>query len=124
MGRVKPPFSYFGSKGRFYKEIKKIFEKNYKENFIDLFAGAMEIPLSFKNEFNKLKVLANVKDEKIECLLKEDALKVYKRGIEYIKHDFRINARDLYTDNKVRFDEEKKYLKIFFQNVVHAVGKD
>ena len=25
MGRVKPPFSYFGSKGRFYKEIKEIF---------------------------------------------------------------------------------------------------
>lgn len=27
MARVKPPFAYFGSKGRFYKEIKEIFEK-------------------------------------------------------------------------------------------------
>lgn len=44
MARIKPPFAYFGSKGRFYKEIKEIFEENYRENFVDLFAGSMEIP--------------------------------------------------------------------------------
>lgn len=31
MARIKPPFPYFGSKGRFYKEIKEIFEENYRE---------------------------------------------------------------------------------------------
>lgn len=123
MGRVKPPFSYFGSKGRFYKEIKEIFEENYKENFIDLFAGAMEIPLSFKNEFNKLKVLANVKDDKIECLLKEDALKVYKKGLEYINHDLEINARDVYTDERAKFDEENRKFKNIFSECCPCCGK-
>ena len=56
MGRIKPPFAYFGSKGRFYKEIKEIFQANYRANFVDLFAGSMEIPLNFKNEFGELKV--------------------------------------------------------------------
>lgn len=123
MGRVKPPFSYFGSKGRFHKEIKEIFEENYKENFIDLFAGAMEIPLSFKNEFNKLKVLANVKDDKIECLLKEDALKVYKKGLEYINHDLEVNARDVYTDERAKFDEENRKFKNIFSECCPCCGK-
>ena len=123
MGRVKPPFSYFGRKGRFYKEIKEIFEENYKENFIDLFAGAMEIPLSFKNEFNKLKVLANVKDDKIECLLKEDALKVYKKGLEYINHDLEVNARDVYTDERAKFDEENRKFKNIFSECCPCCGK-
>lgn len=34
MARIKPPFAYFGSKGRFYKEIKEIFEKNYRANLL------------------------------------------------------------------------------------------
>ena len=87
MPRIKPPFAYFGSKGRFYKEIKEIFEENYRENFVDLFAGSMEIPLNFKNEFGELKVLANVKDEKIEHFLSKNAVDTYKKALEYIKHD-------------------------------------
>ena len=70
--------------------------------------------MSFKNEFNKLKVLANVKDDKIECLLKEDALKVYKKGLEYINHDLEVNARDVYTDERAKFDEENRKFKNIF----------
>nr|DAS53262.1 MAG TPA: D12 class N6 adenine-specific DNA methyltransferase [Caudoviricetes sp.] len=123
MARIKPPFPYFGSKGRFYKKIKEIFEKNYRPNFIDLFAGAMEIPLSFKNEFDSLKVLANVKDEKIECLLKANALEVYKKGLEYIKHDLSINARDLYDKDKEKFQEENKIFKNIFSECCPCCGK-
>lgn len=43
MARVKPPFAYFGSKGRFYKEIKEIFQANYRENFVDLFAWTINL---------------------------------------------------------------------------------
>ena len=53
--KIKVPFPYFGNKGRFYKEIREIFMHNYRDNFIDIFAGAMEIPLSLKNEFEKFK---------------------------------------------------------------------
>ena len=123
MARIKPPFAYFGSKGRFYKEIKEIFEENYRENFVDLFAGALEIPLSFKNEFKELKILANVKDEKIECFLKEKALEVYKKGLEYIKHDLEVNARDLYNDEKTKFDEENKIFKNIFSECCSCCGK-
>lgn len=84
MARIKSPFPYFGSKGRFYKEIKEIFQTNYRKNFVDLFAGSMEIPLNFKNEFGELKVLANVKDEKIECFLSGNAVDTYKKGLEYL----------------------------------------
>ena len=123
MARIKPPFGYFGSKGRFYKEIKEIFEKNYRPNFIDLFAGAMEIPLSLKNEFDNLKVLANVKDEKIECLLKEKALEVYKKGLEYIKHDLRENARDIYSNDKDKFEEKNRIFKTIFSECCPCCGK-
>lgn len=123
MARIKPPFAYFGSKGRFYKEIKEIFEKNYRPNFIDLFAGAMEIPLSLKNKFNELKVLANVKDEKIECFLKENSLEVYKKGLEYIKHDLRENARDIYSNNREKFKEENRIFKNIFSECCPCCGK-
>ena len=123
MARIKPPFAYFRSKGRFYKEIKEIFEENYRENFVDLFAGALEIPLSLKNEFKELKILTNVKDEKIECFLKEKALEVYKKGLEYIKHDLEVNARDLYNDEKTKFDEENKIFKNIFSECCPCCGK-
>ena len=123
MGRVKPPFPYFGSKGRFYKEIKEIFEENYRANFVDLFAGSMEIPLNFKNEFGELKVLANVKDEKIECFLSGNAVDAYKKGLEYIKHDLNINARNLYEDDRAAFEEVNKRFKNIFSKCCPCCGK-
>lgn len=123
MPRIKPTFAYFGSKGRFYKEIKEIFEENYRENFVDLFAGSMEIPLNFKNEFGELKVLANVKDEKIECLLSGNAVDTYKKGLKYIKHDLNINARNLYEDDKAAFEEVNKRFKNIFSKCCPCCGK-
>lgn len=114
--RISPPFAYFGSKGRFYKEIKEIFIKNYRNNFIDIFAGAMEIPLSLKNEFKNLKVIANVKDEKIENLLKLDPLSLYQKCLEYLNYDKSISTRNLYDTDKIKFDEyNKKFKGIFFK---------
>lgn len=114
--RIKPPFLYFGNKGRFYKEIREIFINNYRDNFIDIFAGAMEIPLSLKNEFLDLKVTGNVKDEKIESLLKLDPLALYQKCLEYLKYDKSISTRDLYNTDKIKFDEyNKKFKEIFFE---------
>ena len=114
--RIKPPFSYFGSKGRFYKEIREIFMHNYRNNFIDMFAGAMEIPLSLKNEFKDLKVTANVKDEKIESLLKLDPLALYQKCLEYLNYDKSISSKYLYNIDKIKFDEyNKKFKEIFFE---------
>nr|DAM36059.1 MAG TPA: DNA adenine methylase [Caudoviricetes sp.] len=116
MKRIKVPFPYFGSKGRFYKEIREIFMHNYRDNFIDIFAGAMEIPLSLKNEFKDLKVTANVKDEKIESLLKLDPLALHQKCLEYLNYDKSISSRDLYDTDKIKFDEyNKKFKEIFFE---------
>lgn len=116
MNRIKPPFPYFGSKGRFYKEIREIFMNNYRDNFIDVFAGAMEIPLSLKNEFKDLKVTANVKDEKIESLFKFDSLELHSKCLEYLNYDKNTSARDLYDTDKSKFDEyNKKFKEIFFE---------
>lgn len=116
MNRIKPPFPYFGSKGRFYKEIREIFINNYRDNFIDIFAGAMEIPLSLKNEFKDLKVTANVKDEKIESLLKVDPIALHQKCIEYLNYDKNTSSRDLYYTDKIKFDEyNKKFKEIFFE---------
>ena len=114
--RIKVPFAYFGSKGRFYKEIREIFINNYRDNFVDIFAGAMEIPLSLKNEFENLKVTANVKDEKIESLLKLDPLVLHQKCLEYLNYDKSISSRDLYDIDKIKFDEyNKQFKKIFFE---------
>ena len=116
MKRIKAPFPYFGSKGRFYKEIREIFMHNYRDNFIDIFAGAMEIPLSLKNEFKDLKVTANVKDEKIESLLKLEPLALHQKCLEYLNYDKSISSRDLYDTDKIKFDEyNKKFKEIFFE---------
>lgn len=114
--RIKAPFPYFGSKGRFYKEIREIFINNYRDNFIDIFAGAMEIPLSLKNEFKDLEVTANVKDEKIESLLKLDPLALHQKCLEYLNYDKSMSSRDLYKTDKIKFDGyNKKFKEIFFE---------
>lgn len=114
--KIKVPFPYFGNKGRFYKEIREIFINNYRDNFVDIFAGATEIPLSLKNEFENLKVTANVKDEKIESLLKIDSLVLYQKCLEYLNYDKSISSRDLYDIDKIKFDEyNKKFKEIFFE---------
>lgn len=116
MNRIKAPFAYFGSKGRFYKEIREIFINNYRDNFVDIFAGAMEIPLSLKNEFKDLKVTANVKDEKIESLFKLDSLELHSKCLGYLNYDKNTSSRDLYDTDKSKFNEyNKKFKEIFFE---------
>ena len=121
MKRIKAPFPYFGSKGRFYKEIREIFMHNYRDNFIDIFAGAMEIPLSLKNEFKDLKVTVNVKDEKIESLLKLDPLALHQKSLEYLDYDKSISSRDLYDTDKSKFDNITRNLKRYFLKCALAV---
>ena len=116
MNRIKAPFAYFGSKGRFYKEIREIFINNYRDNFVDIFAGAMEIPLSLKNEFKDLKVTANVKDEKIESLFKLNSLELHSKCLGYLNYDKNTSSRDLYDTDKSKFNEyNKKFKEIFFE---------
>ncbi|MEZ7724305.1 DNA adenine methylase [Fusobacterium sp. 27098_8_59] len=113
---IKAPFPYFGNKGRFYKEIREIFVNNYRDNFVDIFAGAMEIPLSLKNEFKNLNVTANAKDKKIESLLKLDPLALHQKCLEYLNYDKSISSSNLYNNDKNKFKEyDKKFKEIFFE---------
>nr|DAJ31722.1 MAG TPA: DNA adenine methylase [Caudoviricetes sp.] len=123
--KIKPPFSYFGNKGRFYKEIKEIFENNYRNNFVDLFAGAMIVPLNLKNEFSNLNVLANIKDEYLETFIKVDVLDIYKRGLEFIYPEWQtaINSRKLYDTNKIKFNEIKNKYNGIFNELCPCCGR-
>lgn len=125
MSKIKVPFPYMGSKGRFYKEIKEIFKENKRDNFIDLFAGAMEVPVNLKVEFSDLNVEANVKDCKIEALIKhKDVFKLYERALTYVcgQIDFK-SSRSLYDTNRAKFDEINIKFKSIFQNVCPCCGK-
>nr|DAO79172.1 MAG TPA: D12 class N6 adenine-specific DNA methyltransferase [Caudoviricetes sp.] len=51
--KIQKPFRYFGSKGRFYSEIKEIFIQSKKNTYIDLFAGGMEVAVNLKEEIKK-----------------------------------------------------------------------
>ena len=46
--KIQKPYRYFGSKGRFYNEIKEIFIQSKKNNYIDLFAFGMEVAVNLK----------------------------------------------------------------------------
>lgn len=125
MSRIKVPFSYMGSKGRFYKEIKEIFVENKRDNFIDLFSGAMEVPLNLKGEFLELNVETNVKDSKIEALVKhEDVYKLYERALTHVcgEIDFK-SARLLYDVDRARFNKINIKFKSIYQNVCKCCGK-
>ena len=125
MSRIKVPFPYMGSKGRFYKEIKEIFIENKRDNFIDLFAGAMEVPANLKKEFPELNAEVNVKDSKIEALVKyKDIEELYKKALTHIcgQIDFK-SARTLYDTNRARFNKMNIKFKSIFQNVCPCCGK-
>ena len=63
-----------------------------------------------------LKVTANVKDEKIESLLKIDSLVLHQKCLEYLNYDKSISSGDLYDIDKIKFDEyNKKFKEIFFE---------
>lgn len=106
---IKKPFVYMGSKGRFYKEIKEIFEENKREKFVDLFAGAMEIPLNIKEDFG-VNIIVNVKDKALENLIKINkenrVMKLYKTVIEQIYKDEELKStREIYNNDKIKFNK-------------------
>lgn len=121
--KIKKPFRYFGSKGRFYKEIKKVFEENKKENFVDLFAGTMEVPLNIKEDFG-VNVILNVKDIVLESLIeankKEKVMELYKKIVKIIYRGEEIeNIRYVSMNNKEKFNRLKEnFSKIFKENIL------
>lgn len=121
--KIKKPFRYFGSKGRFYKEIKKIFEENKKENFVDLFAGAMEVPLNIKEDFG-VNIMLNIKDVALETLIeankKEKVMELYKKIVKIIYGGEEIeNIRYVSINNKEKFNRLKEnFSKIFKENIL------
>lgn len=119
--KIKKPFGYMGSKGRFYKEIKEIFEENRREKFVDLFAGAMEVPLNLKEDFKEIEVLANVKDFSLESLIKlnreNKVIELYKNVLNKIFKDEGIeNARLIYKNDPEKFKRiSKNFSEIWFE---------
>lgn len=122
---IKKPFAYMGCKGRFWKEIKKIFDENKRENFVDLFAGAMEIPLNLKATYSDLKVVANVKDSSLENFLKHsDVLELRERALKYITQGEKIeNSRLIYQTDREKFDKFKLRFKSIFVAVCECCGQ-
>src|SRR3712207_9242215 len=87
--KIKKPFRYMGSKGRFYKEIKGMFEESRKKSYVDLFAGGMEVAVNLKEDFPDVQVLANIKDEHVESFVKhrKTVLKQYLKVIDFLYQD-------------------------------------
>ena len=101
--KIQKPYRYFGSKGRFYNEIKEIFLLNKKNTYVDLFAGGMEIAVNLKEDIKDLKVTANVKDEHIESFLKcnKMAIKKYNELVNFLYKDIeKISSRFLFADKE------------------------
>ncbi|KXA13782.1 D12 class N6 adenine-specific DNA methyltransferase, partial [Fusobacterium equinum] len=129
--KIKKPFRYMGSKGRFYNEIKGIFEENKKEKYVDLFAGGMEVAVNLKEDFPDVQILANIKDEHVESFVKhrkavlgqylkvidfiyqgtekEDARKTYYKKKEW--GQLKARYREFWNENPLGFSvEERLYI--------------
>lgn len=120
--KIQKPFRYFGSKGRFYTEIKEIFLENKKNTYIDLFAGGMEVAVNLKEEIENIKVLVNVKDEHIESFLKcnKIAIKRYKEFARFLyKGIEKVSLKDLYADKKLWTEVKRKYKKFRKENILN-----
>lgn len=128
MKKIAVPFPYMGSKGRFYEDIKQIFKDNYRENFVDLFAGGLSVPLNLKNDFKDIKVLANVKDEKMEALIKhsKNVYEIYQRALTYLFEKIGgelTSSRKMYSENRQLFDEVNRKFKEIYFKVCPCCGK-
>lgn len=108
-----------GSKGRFYKEIKEVFENSRKEKYVDLFAGGMEVAVNLKEDFPCVQVIANIKNEHVESFLKhrKTLLKQYLKVIDFIYQDIKKeDARHVYETRHV-YEKKKEWeqLKIRYR---------
>lgn len=120
--KIQKPFRYFGSKGRFYSEIKEIFIQSKKNTYIDLFAGGMEVAVNLKEDFKNIKVIANVKDEHIESFLKcnKIAIKRYKEFARFLyKNIEKVSLKELYVDKKLWIEIKRKYKKFRKDNTLN-----
>lgn len=120
--KIQKPFRYFGSKGRFYSEIKEIFIQSKKNTYIDLFAGGMEVAVNLKEDFKNIKVIANVKDEHIESFLKcnKIAIKRYKEFAKFLyKNIEKVSLKELYVDKKLWIEIKRKYKKFRKDNTLN-----
>ncbi len=110
---IKKPFSYMGSKDRFYKEIKKIIVLEGKEKYVDLFAGGLTVPLSLKKDFPNMNILANVKDKQLETMIhfaKKGKLEtIYFKILGMVMEGgYKIDsARNIYNKDREKFDKLK-----------------
>ena len=115
--KIRKVFSYMGNKGKFYKEIKEIFEKSNKKKFVDLFAGGLEVPANLFIDTGK-EIYINVKDSKMENLIslnKENkVIPIYERAVKQVYKDVTLNStRSLYYNNKEILKKMKEnYLKL------------
>ena len=120
--KIQKPFRYFGSKGRFYSEIKEIFIQSKKNTYIDLFAGGMEVAVNLKEDFKNIKLIANVKDEHIESFLKcnKIAIKRYKEFARFLyKNIEKVSLKELYVDKKLWIEIKRKYKKFRKDNTLN-----
>jgi len=125
--KIQKPYRYFGSKGRFYNEIKEIFIQNNKNSYIDLFAGGMEVAVNLKEELEDIKVIVNVKDEHIESFLRcnKMAIKRYKEFARFLyKNIEKVAVKDLYADKKLWIEIKRKYKKFRKENILNFTNDE
>ena len=101
-----------GNKGKFYKEIKEIFEKSKKKKFVDLFAGGLEVPANLYIDVGA-DVFTNVKDTKMEYLIKlNEKNRVFtlfeKAVVEVYKNIPLSSTRNIYNTDKITFKKLKE----------------
>ena len=115
--KIYKVFSYMGNKGKLYKEIKEIFEKSQKRKFVDLFAGGMEVPANLYVD-KGIDIFINVKDTKIEYLLKLNkenrVLEIFEKAVAEVYKNIPLNStRIIYNTDKVTFKKLKEnYLEV------------
>ena len=125
--KIQKPFRYFGSKGRFYNEIKEIFIQSKKNTHIDLFAGGMEVAVNLKEDFKNIKVIANVKGEHIESFLKCNKMTInrYKEFARFLYKDIeKVAVKELYADKKLWAEIKRKYKKFRKENIFNFTNDE
>ena len=116
MVKIQAPFAYFGNKYRYFDFIKQCFEENKKDNFVDLFAGSLSIPINIKENFQDAEVYANVKDENIESFIamgSEKAIAIYKEIQDTITENGRLSLAEAKKDKAYFAKLKNNYNSIF-----------
>ena len=119
MIKIQAPFAYFGNKYRYFDFIKQCFEENKKDNFVDLFAGSVSIPINIKENFQDVEVYANVKDRNVETFIamgSEKAIAVYKEILAIITENGKLSLAEAKKD-KAYFAKLKNNYNAIFTNV-------